>query len=171
MKSPQFQVKKEGAGAGGIHGPAKSGPQENTILTFKKDSPETEPIEVTNEEGRNNDSLVFRIDYIDSYNQPHREGVKKHYLSYIEEDIEAVQAKTNNNAIKTEPISDYQYSTKMTEKLKLPGDISERAKRQGVEVQWQKTMTSDSGLLLAASIIMTSIIATSIAAARMNSKP
>jgi hypothetical protein len=171
MKSPQFQVKKEVAGAGGMHGHAKSGPQENTILTFKKDSPETEPTEVTNEEGRNNDSLVFRIDYVDSYNQPHREGVKKHYLSYIEEDIEAVQANTNNDAIKTEPSSDYQYSTKMTEKLKLPGDISERAKRQGDEVQWQKILTSDSGLLLAASIIMTSIIATRIAVAKMNSKP
>ena len=158
MKSPQFQVKKEGAGADGMHGPAKSGPQENTILTFKKDSPEAEPIKVTNEEGRNNDSLIFRIDYVDSYNQPHREGVKKHYLSYIEEDIEAVQARS----------SDYQYSAKVTERLKLPGDISERAKRQGVEVQWQKTMTSDSGLLLAASIIMSSIIATKIAVAKMN---
>jgi hypothetical protein len=59
----------------------------------------------------------------------------------------------------------------MREKLKLPGDISERAKREGVEVQWQKTMTSGSGLFLAASIIMTSIIATKIAVAKMNSKP
>jgi hypothetical protein len=171
MKSPQFQVKKDGDAAGGMHGPAKSGPQENTILTFKKDSPETEPIEVTIEEGHNNDSLIFRIDYVDSYNQPHREGVKKHYLSYIEEDIKAVQAKTNNDTIKTEPSSDTQYSSKMTEKLKLPGDISERAKRQGVEVQWQKTMTSAMGLLLAASIILTSIIATKIAVTKMNSKP
>jgi hypothetical protein len=147
MKSPQFQIKREMAGTGGMqNGPTESVPKENTILTFTKDSPETGPVEIINKIGNSNDSVIFRIDYVDNHNQLYREGIKKHYLSYIEEDIKANVTKVPN--------------------LQLPGDISERAKRQGVELQWQKTVTLDSSLLLAGLTIITSIIVTKIATKR-----
>lgn len=47
--------------------------------------------------------------------------------------------------------------------IKLRGDISERAKKQGVDAQWQETMISGSYLLLVILIIIEAIIATKIA--------
>jgi hypothetical protein len=173
MKSPQFQVKKEGARTTGMQSDyAENRSQENvnSILTFKRDSPEAEPIEIMNEVG-SKESVIFRIDYVDSYNQPYREGIKNHYLTYIEEDIKVIQNDINKDDIENDPSTVYQYSTNTPDTdIKLPGDISERAKRQGVGVQWQETMTSDSGLLLAILIIITSIITTKIAT-KMNSWP
>jgi hypothetical protein len=98
--------------------------------------------------------VTFRIDYIDSYNAPHPEGTKNHYLTYIEEDIKVVEENVDNDASE-------KYSIHMPD-IKLPGDISDRAKKLGVDVQWQKTMTSGNGLLLATLVTATSIIATII---------
>ena len=47
--------------------------------------------------------------------------------------------------------------------IKLRSDISECAKKQGVDIQWQKTMISGSCLLLVILIIIEAIIATKIA--------
>jgi hypothetical protein len=172
MKSPQFQIKKEVSGMGGSmqRDNVRNIPQEdvNTILTFKRDSPETEPIEITNEAG-SEENVVFRIDYVDSYNEPFREGIKNHYLTYIEKDIEITLNDIDKHHIENDQSFAYQYSTKMSG-IRLPGDISEHAKAQGVGVQWQRAITSYSGLLLAILIIITSIIATKIAI-KVNSWP
>jgi hypothetical protein len=156
MKNPQIQVEEDGAATASIErDDARDGPVENvnTFLTFNKDSSETDPIEIKNEAG-NKEMVTFRIDYIDSYNAPHPEGTKNHYLTYIEEDIKVVEENVDNDVSE-------KYSIHMPD-IKLPGDISDRAKKLGVDVQWQKTMTSGNGLLLATLVTATSIIATII---------
>jgi hypothetical protein len=171
MKSPQIQVKKEGAGMVGMQRDhVENRPQENvnTILTFKRDSPETEPIEIMNNVG-GKESIIFRIDYVDSYSQPYRGGIKNHYVAYIEKDIKVIRNNINKDTVKSDGSSAYEYSRK-TSDIKLPGDVSERSKRQGVVLQWERIMTSDSGLLLVISIIIISIIATKLAT-KMNSWP
>ena len=44
--------------------------------------------------------------------------------------------------------------------LKIPGDISERAKRMGLQVQWQGIMLSENGIILLFSVLSVTIIAT-----------
>jgi hypothetical protein len=171
MKSPQFHVKKEGERMVGIdrdHVENRSQKNANTILTFKRDSPETELIEIMNNVG-GKESVIFRVNYVDSYNQPFRGGIENHYLTYIEKDIKVIRNDINKDTVKNDGSSAYQYSTK-TYDVKLPGDVSERSKRQGVVVQWQRIMTSDSSLLLVISIISISIIATKLAT-KINSWP
>jgi hypothetical protein len=153
MKIPQIQVKEEGAATASIErDDAKDGLLENvkTFLTFNKDSSETDPIEIKNKAGKK-EMVTFRIDYIDSYNAPHPEGTKNHYLTYIEEDIKVVEDNVDND-----PSEKYRINM---QDIKLPGDISDRAKKLGVDVEWQKTMASGNGLLLAILVTATSIIA------------
>jgi len=166
IKSPQFQIKGEGGADDGIQrDDVEDGLQENanTFLTFKRGSPEAEPIEIKDEAG-NKERVIFRIDYVDSYSEPSPEGIKNHFLTYIEEDIKVVEDNIDNVASKNSRGTDYQYSTDMPA-IKLPADISDRAKKLGMDVQWQKTMTSGNGLLL---VIL--VTATSITAAKIGTK-
>ena len=139
MKSPQIQVKEEGAEPGGNQSNyTENNPVDNvnTFLAFRN-SPQTEPIEIMNKAG-SNESVIFRIDYVDNYNQPYGEGKKNHYLTYVEGDIKIVENSINNDVPEEGRSIAYQYRMD-TPDIKLPGDISERAKKQGVDVQWQKT--------------------------------
>jgi hypothetical protein len=163
MKTPQFQVKGEGGAADGIQrDDAGEGLQENanTFLTLKKGSPETEPIEIKNEAG-NKELVIFRIDYVDSYSERHPEGIKNHFLTYIEEDIRVVKDNIDNVASKNSGAIGYPYSIEMPD-IKLPADISDRAKKLGMDVPWQKAFTSGNSLLLIILVIVTSIIAAKI---------
>jgi hypothetical protein len=159
MKTPRFQVEGEGGAADGIQrDDARKGLQENanTFLTFKKSSPETEPIEIKNEAG-NKERVIFRIDYVDRYSERHPEGIKNHFLTYIEEDIRVVEDSIDDVASKNSRVTDYQYSIEIPE-IKLPADISDRAKKLGMDVPWQKAFTSGNGLLLVVLVTVTSII-------------
>ena len=163
MKSPQIQVKEEGAVPDGIQSNYTENnlaDNVNTSLAFRN-SPQTETIEIINKADRN-ESIIFRIDYVDNYNQPYGEGKKNYYLTYVEGDIKIVENSINNDVPEEGRSIAYQYRMD-TPDIKLPGDISERAKKQGVDVQWQKTMTSGSGLLLVIFIIITAILTTKIA--------
>ena len=117
MKSPQFQVKEEGGAttAGMQRDYIENRYQENanTILTFKRDSPETEPIEIMNNLG----GIIFRIDYVDSYNQPYHGGIKNHHMTYIEKDIKVIRNDVNKDTVKNDGSSAYQYSTKLATKM------------------------------------------------------
>ena len=107
------------------------------------------------------ESVVFRIYYIDTCSEPYGQENKNHYLTYGEEDIKVVENINNDVAKKSRSIA-YQYRMDMPH-TKLRGDISELTKKQGVDVQWQKTMISGSCLLLVILIIIEAIIATKIA--------
>ncbi len=66
MKSPQIQVKEEGAASGGIQSNYMENNQAdnvNSFLTFRN-SPQTEPIEIVNKAG-SKESVIFRIGYVD----------------------------------------------------------------------------------------------------------
>ena len=107
------------------------------------------------------ESVVFGIYYVDTCSEPHGRWNKNHYLTYGEEEIKVVDNINNDDAENSRSIA-YQYRMDMPH-IKLRGDISERAKKQGVDVQWQETMISGSCLLLVVLIIIESIIATKIA--------
>lgn len=107
------------------------------------------------------ESVVFRIYYVDTCSETYGQGNKNHYLTFGEEDIKVVDNINNDVAEKSRSIA-YQYRMDMPY-IKLRADISKHTKKQGVDVQWQKTMISGSCLLLVILIIIETIIATKIA--------
>jgi hypothetical protein len=159
MKSPLFQVKEEGDLAIRTEGNyTENKPQRNAnaFLTFKGNSQQTESIEIINKADRN-EIVIFRIDYVDRY-----EGKKNHHLTYVEEDIKVVEDITNNEVAENSRITTYQNRIDMVD-IEYPGDISERAKKLGDHVPWQRTLTSGSGILLIVLITFGSVIALKIA--------
>ena len=42
--------------------------------------------------------------------------------------------------------------------VKIPGDISERAKREGVQVPWQEVMVSKNGIILLLSVVIVTAV-------------
>ena len=78
------------------------------------------------------ESVVFRIYYVDTCSEPHGQWNKNHYLTYGEEDIKVVD-NINNDVAKNSRNIAYQYRMDMPH-IKLRGDISERAKKQGVDI-------------------------------------
>jgi hypothetical protein len=170
MKSPQFQVYEDGDAAGVIKGNfTEDGFRDdvNAFLAFKSNSLHTEPIKIQNKADIN-ESVIFRIDYVDNYFEPYNQGKKSHSLTYIEEDVKAIEDNLNNDGNEKNEINPYTYRTD-TQYLKFPGDISERAKKQGIEVNLQKMLISDRVLLLVILIIIAAVSASKIAI-RMNSR-
>jgi hypothetical protein len=168
MKSPQIQVIEEGAASGGIQSNYMENNQAynvNSFLTFRN-SPQTEPIEIVNKAG-SKESVIFRIDYVDSYSEPYGEEKKNHYLTYVNGDIKVVGNNINNNGAEKSRDTSYQRTIDMPD-IRFPGDISELAKKQGIDVPWEEIMISGGGLLLVIMIIITAILATKIAE-KMNS--
>jgi hypothetical protein len=125
MKSPEIRVIEE-KGKGGEELVKDEGA---TIITFRRDSPRNAPIEV-----KGGDTII-KLDYVDHYNQPFRNGTKTQFITYLKEDIP--QTTDGNSSV-----------------LEMPGDISELAKEKGIGVPWQKAMISFSSIMVMISIIV-----------------
>ena len=124
MKSPEIRVIEE-KGKGGEELVEDEGA---TIVTFRRDSPRNAPTEV-----KGGDTTI-KLDYVDHYNQPFRNGTKTQFITYLKEDIP--QTIDGNSNV-----------------LEIPGDISELAKEKGIGVPWQKSMISFRSILVMISII------------------
>jgi hypothetical protein len=162
MKSPQFQIKEEVAAIGIQRNDSGNISQKytNTLLTFKGNLPQNEPIEIMNQ-GGSKGTVIFRIDFVDSYDEPYGEGKKNHHLSYVKGDIKIVQSDITNDFVENARSTDYQHRTDIPS-IKFPGDISERAKKHGIDVPLQKMLTSDSALFLVILIIIAAVLASKI---------
>ncbi len=88
-------------------------------------------------------------------------------MTYVNGDIKVVGNNINNNGAEKSRDTSYQRTIDMPD-IRFPGDISELAKKQGIDVPWQEIMISGGGLLLVIMIIITAILATKIAE-KMNS--
>jgi hypothetical protein len=84
-----------------------------------------------------------KFDFVDNYEQVYTGGIKTQYITYLKS-IQSIQA-------------DGMPEDKQIH-LKLPGDISERAKRNGVHVPWVEVMVSKDGIILLLSIISLSMV-------------
>jgi hypothetical protein len=124
MKSPEIRVTEEK----GKEGEELVEDEGDTIVTFRRDSPRNTPTEV-----KGGDTII-KLDYVDHYNQPFRNGTKTQFITYLKEDIPETTG-WNSNV------------------LEIPGDISELAKEKGIGVPWQKSMISFRSILVMISII------------------
>lgn len=83
--------------------------------------------------------LEAKIDFIDHYSQPYRNGTKTQYVTYL-------------SSLETEGSFD-----RGQEQLKLPGDIHFEAKVKGYDVPLQKVLTSSSNVITLIILISISI--------------
>jgi hypothetical protein len=124
MKSPEIRVTKEKGKEGELEDDEGA-----TIVTFRRDSPRNAPTEV-----KGGDTIV-KLDYVDHYNQPFRNGTRTQFITYLKEDIPQTTGGNSNL-------------------LEIPGDISELAKEKGIGVPWQKAIVSFGSILVLISIIV-----------------
>jgi hypothetical protein len=125
MKSPEIRVIEEK----GKEGEELAEDGGDTIVTFRRDSPRNALTEV-----KGGDTII-KLDYVDHYNQPFRNGTKTQFITYLKEDIPQTIDWDSNV-------------------LEIPGDISELAKEKGIGVPWQKSMISFSSIMVIISIIV-----------------
>jgi hypothetical protein len=126
MKSPDIHIINEAYG----------NPQE-IAMSFTKNSPQGDPIEVKN--GVIN--ATAKVGYVDNYDQLHGMGVKKQFVTYLEEDMQIIGDRSGKGTTQNSSIIN----------LMLPGSVSERAKQAGIEIGWQKAL-SNSNIAMAALI-------------------
>jgi len=81
--------------------------------------------------------LNAKFDFVDNYEELYSGGIKTQYITYLKS-IQSIQA-------------DGMPEDKQIQ-LKLPGDISERAKGKGVHVSWEEVMVSKDGIILLLSV-------------------
>jgi hypothetical protein len=84
--------------------------------------------------------LNAKFDFVDNYEQVYSGGIKTQYITYLK----SIQA---GGTPEDKEIQ-----------VKLPGDISEIAKRNGVHVPWVEVMVSKDGIILLLSIISVSMV-------------
>ena len=96
---------------------------------------------------------MAKVNYVDNYNRPYHSGIRTQFLTYLEQPIEII---SDNGAIQS-PSKIYDSEKKI--KIEMPGDISEYAKKHGMQIPWIRALSSDLSILLAVSISVITTIA------------
>jgi len=96
-----------------------------------------------NEEERNVSltGLNASIDHLDTLVINYKNTSRMQYVTYL-------------NWLQTERIPEHKQIV-----IKLPGDISERSKNEGMEVPWKQVMVSKNGIILVTSVVSVSLVA------------
>jgi hypothetical protein len=87
--------------------------------------------------------LNASVHHSDNYVTNYKNASRMQFVTYL-------------NWIQTKGISEHK---QIAIKLPLPGDISERAKKKGVEVPWEDVMVSTNGIILLLSVVSVTAIA------------
>jgi hypothetical protein len=124
--------------------------QNVVALSFKEDSPQNAPVKIQNM--GSNSTFLTELSFTDHYDQPLRRGVQTQFVTYLEEDMQIIR---DNNALDPS-------LNKSAISLKLPGSVSEHAKAAGIEIPWEKAITSGPSITLAVSIMLIAAVLTAI---------
>ena len=120
--------------------------QQDIALSFNKNSPQGDRFEIKNG-GSGLTNVTAKISYVDSYNELHGTGVRKHFTTYLENDM---QVMGDDNSL-----SNNQNNSILS--IQLPGSVSESAKRAGINMPWQETLSITNVAVAALIAIMTAI--------------
>jgi len=138
MKSPDIRIINRADG--------DMDPQQNIALSFKKNSPQGDKFDIKNG-GKGFTNITARISYIDNYNQLHGTGIRKQFVTYLEEGLQVIRDDNSQSANQNNSIAN----------IRLPGSISESAKQAGTEIAWQKAVSSTNVAVAAFIAIMTAV--------------
>jgi hypothetical protein len=109
----------------------------NGTLGFKLDSNSNNPLQPSGNILANG-NIVENIDRIETYNSFNKNGTKTDFVIYLKSlDIQG----------------NYVIENRQSDTLRLPGDISNRAKDKGIGVPWVTTMKSLTSIIIMISII------------------
>jgi hypothetical protein len=135
MKSPEIKILKVNKVPD-----TKQGPSEESIaLRFKKNSPDSDPIDIQKARG----NIKINVDHVDNYNEPYHNRTKTQFITYLKDDIQV----TDDKGKVIRPYEEDSLLTKLISKR--PGDISAYAKEHGIEIPWPKVISSKLSIIIA----------------------
>jgi hypothetical protein len=115
-------------------------------LQFRNNSPDSPLIEIKKGSG----DIKINVDHVDNYNQDYHNWTRTKFITYLKNDIQI----TDDNKSIIAPSKEQSLLAKLM--AKKPGDISEYAKEQGIEVPWRHVISSTAGIIIA--LILLSVI-------------
>jgi hypothetical protein len=138
MKRPEIQIINKAG--------ENRGDQQDIALIYKKNSPQGDQLEIKNgASGFTN--ITAEISYVDNYDQLHGTVVGKQFITYLEEDMQIIRDDNSQSANQNNSLAN----------IRLPGSISESAKQAGIEIPWQKAISSTNIAVAALIAIMTAV--------------
>ena len=143
LKHPEITVLKDERS----HSKNEQVDAEKTV-SFKEDSHKSGPIEIKNTDG----NILAKISYVDNYNRRYHTGIKTQFLTYLGQPVEVISENGISPASKI-------HDTEKKIKIEMPGDISEYAKKHGMQIPWIRALNSDFNISLATSVFAVMIIA------------
>jgi hypothetical protein len=147
MKSPEIKILDEDR----INDIKKPVDKETNSLKFKKNSPDSTPIEIKKASG----DIKINVDHVDNYDEPYHDWIRTKFITYLKNDI---QITNQNNSVISQAEDQPLFAKLMAKK---PGDISDYAKEHGIEVPWRKVISSTPSIIIA--LILVTVIVTVIA--------
>jgi hypothetical protein len=102
------------------------------VLGFKKNSLDITPMEIQKGTG----DITMNIDHVDNYNEHYQNWTRTKFITYLKNDIQIT-----NDGKKIIPQGSHPILTAKF-MLKLPGDISETAKENGIGIPWHDVLNS-----------------------------
>ena len=113
------------------------------ISGLKKNSPDNTTLELQNTSGE----IKIKVDHVDNYNKLYDNGTKTRFITYFRNDIGITDDDRN---VLPSTMEQFESSKLVSKK---PGDISEDAKEQGIEVPWRKVISSTPSIITAIAIV------------------
>jgi hypothetical protein len=145
MKSPQIRLKSYDD-RGDVSEPSDEGTR---ALGFKINSPDSASIQIQKGIG----DITMNVDHVDNYDQDYYNWTRTRFMTYLKNDIQLT-----NDGKRIIPQGGEQFlSAKLI--AKIPGDISENAKDNGIVVPWRDVFSTVPNVMLAFGILAVAAIA------------
>ena len=143
MKSPEIKIIGEDKSK-------EMGPEDEKLnsLKYRINSPDSTPIEIQRGIG----DVTINIDHVDNYDENYLNWTRTKFITYLKNDIQ-ITDKDNNIIPETKEQSLF---TKLVSNM--PGDISESAKENGIEVPWRKVISSTPSIITAIAIVAVMVV-------------
>jgi len=135
MKDPEINIIRENKDI------TKGREDQSSSIQFRRNTLESVPTKIDRDVG----DIKLNVDHVDNYNEAFRNWTKTQFITYLKNDIQITDMAPHAD----EP----SLFTKLMSKM--PGDISENAKQNGIEVPWRKVLHSINNMILALTIIFT----------------
>ena len=138
MKDPEINIIRENKDI------TKGRDDQSSSIQFRRNTPESVPTKINRDVG----DIKLIVDHVDNYNEAFRNWTKTEFLTYLKNDIQITDmVHVDEQSLFTKLMS------------KMPGDISENAKQNGIEVPWRKVLHSIPNMILALTIVfITSLV-------------
>lgn len=138
MKDPEINIILENKDI------TKGRDDQSSSIQFRRNTPESVPTKIDREVG----DIKLNVDHVDNYNEAFRNWTKTQFITYLKNDIQITDMVPH--------VDEQSLFTKLMSKK--PGDISENAKQNGIEVPWRKVLHSIHNMILALTIIFITLL-------------